>query len=88
MVDYLESHVTPSRQYTSHVKVCGTLLKMDVCVLAHVCARLIILIGGKNNHKIKIAVASWQSAFAIHPFDCEYTNILIVLTACIWREGV
>ena len=52
------------------------------------CKRLIILTGSKNNHKIKIAVASWQSAFGIHPFDCEYTNIQIVLTACIGGRGV
>ena len=30
MVDHLQSHVTPWRQYTSHVKVRGTLSKMDV----------------------------------------------------------
>ena len=42
----------------------------------------------KNNHKIKIAVASWPSAVGIHLFDCEYTNILMVLTACIGGRGV
>ena len=42
----------------------------------------------KNNHKIKIAVASWQSAVGSYPFDCEYTNILIVLTACTGGRGV
>ena len=36
---------------------------LAVCVLKHVCTRLIILTGCKNNHKIKIDVASWQSAF-------------------------
>ena len=30
MVDHLQSRVTPWRQYTSHVKVRGTLSKMDV----------------------------------------------------------
>ena len=30
MVDHLQSHVTRWRQYTSHVKVRFTLLKMDV----------------------------------------------------------
>ena len=30
MVDHLQSRVTPWRQYASHVKVRGTLLKMDV----------------------------------------------------------
>ena len=52
-----------------------------------VCTRLIILTGGKNSHKIKIAVASWHSAVGIHPFHCKNTNILIALTACIGREG-
>ena len=61
---------------------------LALCVLKHVCTRLIILTGSKNNHKIKIAVASWQSAFGIHPFDCEYTTILIALTAYMGREGV
>ena len=61
---------------------------LALCVLKHVCTRLIILTRGKNNHKIKIAVASWHSAFGIHPFDCEYTNILIVLTARIGGRGV
>ena len=49
--------------------------------------RLIILTGGKNSYKIKIAVASWHSAVGIHPFHCKNTNILIALTACIGREG-
>ena len=52
-------------------------------VLNNVCTRLIILTGGKNNHKIKIAVASWQSAFGIRPFDCKYTEIY-----CIGGRGV
>ena len=30
MVDHFQSHVTPWHQYTSHVKVHGTLSKMDV----------------------------------------------------------
>ena len=30
MVDHLQSHVTPWRQYTSQLKVRGTLSKMDV----------------------------------------------------------
>ena len=63
-------------------------LKFSVCVLKQVCTSLIILTGGKNNHKIKIAVASWQLAVGIHPFDCKNTNILIALTACMGREGV
>ena len=59
---------------------------LALCVLKHVCTRLIILTGGKNNHKIKIAVANWQSAFGIHPFDCEknkYTDRI----DCLYGEG-
>ena len=33
MVDHLQSRVTPWRQYASHVKVGGTLSKMDVLVI-------------------------------------------------------
>ena len=33
MVDHLQSRVTPWRQYASHVKVRGTLSKMDVQIL-------------------------------------------------------
>ena len=33
MVDHLQSRVTPWRQYANHVKVRGTLSKMDVTVL-------------------------------------------------------
>ena len=60
---------------------------LALCVLKQVCMRLIILTGSKNNHKIKIAVASRHSAVGIHPFYCKYTNILIALTACMGREG-
>ena len=35
MVDYLPSHVTPSRQYASHLKVRGTSSKMNVQVGSH-----------------------------------------------------
>ena len=34
MVDHLQSRVTPWRQYASHVKVRGTLSKMDVIIKA------------------------------------------------------
>ena len=34
MVDHLQSRVTPWRQYAIHVKVRGTLLKMDVVRVA------------------------------------------------------
>ena len=39
---------------------------LALCVLT----RLIIMTDCKNDHKIKIDVASWQSAFT--PFDCKY----------------
>ena len=39
MVDHLQSRVTPWRQCASHVKVRGTLLKMDVLAGLHVVSR-------------------------------------------------
>ena len=60
-----------------------------LCVLKHVCTRLIIL---TSNHKIKIDVASWQSAVEIHPFDCKY--LFCRFRKCwshwlpVWGEGV
>ena len=48
---------------------------LALCVLKHVCKTLIILTGGKNNNRIKIA-ESGQSAVGIHPFDCKYTFII------------
>ena len=75
--------------------LCNCLVKkinQGTDVLTHNCLppllALIILTSGKNNHKIKIAVASWQSAVGIRQFHCKYTNILIALTACMGREGV
>ena len=47
-------------------------LPPPICVLKHVRTRLIILTGGKKNHKIKIAETG-QLAVAIRPLDCEYT---------------
>ena len=46
------------------------LLALDV--LKHVPTRLIILIGRKNNHKIKIA-GTGQLAVGIGPLGCKYT---------------
>ena len=43
-----------------------------VCVLKDVRTRLIILTGGKNNHKIKIAEIG-QLAVGTRPLDCKYT---------------
>ena len=47
---------------------------LALCVIKHVCTRLIILTGGKNN-KIKIA-ESGQLAVGAHHFDCKYTFII------------
>ena len=67
-------------------------------VLKHVCARLIILTGGKNNHKIKIAVVSWQLAVGsrhtplrLQIYFLSFPKMLIALTAdridCLYGEG-
>ena len=47
-------------------------LPTPICVLKHVRTRLIILTGGKNNHKIKIAETG-QLAVGIRLLDCKYT---------------
>ena len=44
----------------------------SIYVLKHIRTRLIILTGGKNNHKIKIAETG-QLAVGIRPLDCKYT---------------
>ena len=60
------------------------------CVLNHLRTRLIILTGGKNNHKIKIAETG-QLAVGIRPLDCKYTffisEILSTLTTCRGGRG-
>ena len=38
-----------------------------LCVLKHVCTRLIILTGGKNNHKINIAESGQLAVGSRHP---------------------
>ena len=40
---------------------------LALCVLKHVCTRLIILTGGKNNHKIKIAESGRLAVGIRHP---------------------
>ena len=56
----------------------------------HVRTRLIILTGGKNSHKIKIAETG-QLAVGIRPLDCKYTfiisDLLSTLTTCKGRQG-
>ena len=47
-------------------------MQISVCVLKHVHTRLIILTGGKNNHKI-IMAETGQLAVGICPLDCKYT---------------
>ena len=66
-------------------------LPPPVCVLKHVRTRLIILTGGEDNHKIKIAETG-QLAVGIRPLNCKYTfiisEILSSLTTCRGgREG-
>ena len=47
-------------------------LSPPICVLKHVRTRLIILTGGKNNQKIKVA-ETVQFAIGIRPLDCKCT---------------
>ena len=47
MVDHLQSRVTPWRQYASHVKVRGTLSKMDVPGLRELAFHRITAFPGK-----------------------------------------
>ena len=66
-------------------------LPPPICVLKHVRKRLIILTGGKNNHKIKIAeTGSWQSAFVPWTANILFiiSEIRSTLTTCRGgREG-
>ena len=53
--------------------------------------RLIMLTGGKSNHKIKIA-GTGQFAVGILPLECKYTSLsflkmLTALTTCMGRKG-
>ena len=63
MVDHLQSRVTPWRQYASHVKVHGTLLKMDVflCILSTTKTKLFLsyLISCRNADWDSVAAISW-----------------------------
>ena len=63
-------------------------LLLALCVLKHVRTRLIILIGRKNNHKIKIA-GTGQLAVGIRPLGCKYTFLSFpkMLTALRTRIG-
>ena len=58
--------------------------------IKQVCTRLIILTGGKNNSKIKIA-QSGKLAVGSHPFDCKYASIISENADsidCLYGEGV
>ena len=64
---------------------------LALCVLKHVCTRLIIL---TSNHKIKIDVASWQSAVATHsplrlqiPFLTHGSSIGRFVSHCYRSDG-
>ena len=64
---------------------------LALCVHKHVPSRLIILIGRKNNHKIKIAGTD-QLAVGIRPLGCKYTFLsfpktLTALRTCM-GQGV
>ena len=65
-----------------------------IFVPKHICTRLTILTGSKNNHKIKVAeTLQWPvgSQHAPLALDCKYTilsfpKMLIALTTCMGRE--
>ena len=60
---------------------------LALCVLKHICMRLIVFTGCKNNQKKnrcgQLAVGSRQSAVGIHPFDCKYLFIISENANCI-----
>ena len=90
--DYLPPSATAlSKRLTMVQMFLLNCLPPPTSVLKHVRTRLIILTGGKNNHKIKIAETG-QLAVGIRPLDCKYTfiisEILSTLTTCRGgREG-
>ena len=63
-------------------------LPPPICVLKHVRTRLIILTGGKNKHKIKIAETG---QLAVAPWTANIlfiiSEILSTLTTCKGRQG-
>ena len=58
---------------------------LALCVLKHVCTRLIIL---TSNHNIKIDVASRHSPLRLQIPLLSFQKMLIALTACMGRGGV
>ena len=76
-----------------HTELCLPPL-LALCVLKHICRRLIILTGGKNSHKIKIAESGQLAVGSQHPplrlqmYFLSFPKMLIALTACMGREGV
>ena len=60
---------------------------LALCVLKHVRTRLIILIGRKNNHKIKIA-GTGQLAVGIRPLGCKYTIFITSKMLTVLRIGM
>ena len=65
-----------------------------LCVLKHVCTRLIILTGGKNNHKIKIAESGQVAVGSRQSASTRSTaNTLFIISEnadrldCLYGEG-
>ena len=74
--DYLALSATAlSKRLTMVQMSLVNCLPPPICVLKHVRTRLIILTGGKNNHKIKIAETG-QLAVGTCPLDCKHTFYL------------
>ena len=61
MVDHLQSRVTPWRQYASHVKVRGTLSKMDV----HPARMARQLIKTEPHHHLAVCHCTMAQAFSV-----------------------
>ena len=57
-----------------------------IFVLKHICMRLTILTGSKNNHKW-LKLCSSELAVDMHPLDCKYTKMMITSTTCMRKEG-
>ena len=79
MVDHLQSRVTPWRQYASHVKVRGTLSKMDVC---HYCYILKEVIFGF----VKLSEYAQCISYDANDFNHQELMLLSVIRQPIWQN--
>ena len=97
-IDYLAPSATALLKRSTMVQMFSPINMLNylppllaLCVLKHVRTRIIILIGRKSNHKIKIA-GTGQLAVGIRPLGCKYTflsftKMLTALRTCM-GQGV